>query len=98
MLKITCGFLGKVVLSVLVLLAPVGWAEALAEISSCQTLNMPDTYRLTANITASGDCLVVGANGITIDLNGFQISGNGTGNGITDNAAYKNVVIRNGAI
>lgn len=35
--------------------------------------------RLTANLNCSGDGLIVGADGVTIDLNGFFITGPGSG-------------------
>ena len=50
-------------------------------------------------LSAAGNCIVVGADSVTIDLGGFTITGNGTGNGITDaGQARKGVVARNGSI
>src|SRR5215510_3502177 len=56
-------------------------------ISTCQTLGTPNTvYKLTANLTSCGDCLIVGDDRITIDLQGHTISSTcpGTGAAITD--------------
>ena len=56
-------------------------------ISKCGTISKPGSYVLTRNLTANGDCLVVAANFVTIDLGGWVITGNGTGGGITDQEA-----------
>ena len=47
-------------------------------ISKCGTISKPGSYVLTRNLTAIGDCLVVAANFVTIDLGGWVITGNGT--------------------
>jgi hypothetical protein len=39
-------------------------------------------YQLVANLTADGNCLVVTGDGVSIDLGGFAITGNGTGTAI----------------
>jgi hypothetical protein len=69
-------------------------------ISNCMTITEPGSYVLDENLKASGDCLVVAADFVTIDFAGFTISGDGTtGEGVTDNnAARRGIVIRNGAI
>jgi parallel beta-helix repeat protein len=64
-------------------LALVGRAEAASPIGACGSLGA-GSYILTANLTATGDCLVVTAHFVTINLGGFTISGNGTGRGIWD--------------
>jgi len=101
MLKHIGEALAVVAISVLVMLSGVGGAEAATPINSCGTLSVADTYRLTANLSiSSGDCLIVAANSVTIDLNGFEISGNGTSdNGVTDGgSARKDIVVRDGTI
>ena len=50
-------------------------------ISKCTTISKPGSYVLTRNLTASGDCLMVAANFVTLDLGGWVITGNGTGTG-----------------
>ncbi|MCV0392646.1 MAG: right-handed parallel beta-helix repeat-containing protein [Nitrosopumilus sp.] len=58
-------------------------AFALTPVSSCQTLNVAgETYVVISDITTSGTCFVVSANGITLDGDGHSISGDGTGFGI----------------
>jgi len=53
--------------------------------------------KLTCDLSGSGDGLIVGADHITIDLNGYTIDGDGTGVGI-DVTGYEKVKIKNGAI
>jgi hypothetical protein len=72
-------------------------------ISSCQTLSQPGSYVLNKNLTASGDCLVIASDYVTVDLNGFVVSGAGTGTGIgeaggTAFPGFHGVTIRNGAV
>jgi hypothetical protein len=70
-------------------------------ISACQTISASGSYILTGNLTAVGDCLLVDADNITIDLDGFTITGPGSGfTGVTpsNNAPRINITIRNGMI
>jgi parallel beta-helix repeat protein len=65
-------------------------------IGQCSTINQAGSYVLTKNLTAAGDCLVVTADFVTIDLDGYTIAGNGTGKGISGD--QRNVAVRNGVI
>ena len=47
-------------------------------ISECRSIDQPGPYRLVNNLKAAGNCLVVTSEGVTIDLVGFAISGDGT--------------------
>ena len=68
-------------------------------ISKCGTISKPGSYVVTRNLTANGDCLVVAADFVTIDLGGWVITGNGTGSGITDQEAGRGgITVRNGEI
>jgi hypothetical protein len=68
-------------------------------ITSCRTITLSGSYILTKNLDAVGNCLVIEADNVTIDLDGYTISGDGTGIGITDGGAgRKNIAIRNGVI
>jgi parallel beta-helix repeat protein len=49
-------------------------------------------------VNCSGDGLVIGANGITIDLNHHRIDGIGHGAGVSNRAQHRRVTIRNGTI
>ena len=58
-------------------------AYALSNISTCQALSVPgETYALTSDITVTGDCFDITADGITLEGNGHKITGDGTGIGV----------------
>jgi hypothetical protein len=71
-----------------------------ASIKKCTTIGKPGSYELTRNLTARGDCLVVAANFVTIDLSGWVITGDGsTGSGVTDQGnPRQGIAVRNGTI
>src|SRR5215467_12550395 len=57
--------------------------EGPIEIEKCQTISKPGSYVLVKNLVSTGgNCLVLAADHITIELVGFSISGNGTGAGV----------------
>lgn len=72
------------------ILAPHGGTQAQdaregpIEIDKCQTISQPGSYKLVKNLMATGDCLAIAADGVTVDLAGFSISGNGSGTGILE--------------
>jgi len=68
-------------------------------IAECTTISTAGSYILTNSISASGDCLVIEAHHVTIDLNDFTLIGSGTGAGITTrDEILKDIVVRNGNI
>ena len=78
-------------------------SAAQVNISSCQVINTPGSYILTSDLTASGDCLVVTASDVLIDLGGFTITGPGSANGIVDDGTSADglqtgIRIRNGTV
>ena len=77
------------------------WGRASADtaVTACGTLSAPGNYFLTKNLTAAGDCLVIAAANVAIDLKGRTISGNGTGSGITDDGLDRDyAIVANGNI
>jgi hypothetical protein len=81
--------------------APRAGAQEATVITACRTISQPGAYVLASNLTASGDCLVVTADFVTIDLAGFLITGNGTGAGIRADPApegARGIAVRNGTI
>lgn len=65
------------------------------------TLSSPGAYVLTGNLAlGAGHGIEVTASDVTIDLNGFVLTGNpaGGGHGITVAAGVENVAIRNGVL
>jgi len=88
---------------VLLGLLGLGSVEALAagpsKITKCQTITQSGSYAVENNLTATGDCLVIAADFVTLDLGGFVLTGGGTGQGVTDlGSAHKGIVVRNGMV
>jgi parallel beta-helix repeat protein len=88
-------------LSLLVLLATavavtVG-TPAIASNASCGMVVTQDLV-LETDLTCSGTGLFVGADGITIDLHGHTLVGDGTGAGIVNDGGFDHVVIKNGVL
>jgi parallel beta-helix repeat protein len=55
--------------------------------------------KLTGDLSGSGSGLIVGADGITIDLNGYSLTmTGGSGWGIDNSGGYNNVTVTNGMI
>jgi Periplasmic copper-binding protein (NosD) len=79
--------------------------SAPSPITECPTTIIePGSYVLVTNLLfRAGDCLVVAADFVTIDLAGFAITGNGTGSGIRDQvtrapAPRQGITVRNGTV
>ncbi len=83
------------------------WAAALIAISSspaaatniaaCGTFGA-GSYTVINNISSAGiNCLIFNAGPVTLDLNGFTVSGSGNGNGVLA-TGIANVSVRNGTI
>jgi hypothetical protein len=82
-------------------IAPGAGAREPIKIKVCQTISEPGPYELANNITAgsSVDCLVITANGVTIDLAGFTISGGRRSIVATPSSGQlRGIVVRNGSI
>jgi hypothetical protein len=57
-----------------IVLVPVAAAREPTMIKACQTISQPGSYELANNLTATaGDCLMITASFVTIDLAGFSI-------------------------
>jgi len=71
-------------------------------ITTCQAITQPGAYVLAHNLSATGNCIRLKADGVTLNLNGFQIVGNGSGTGIKFAAecgcAGRQIVIQHGLI
>jgi parallel beta-helix repeat protein len=89
--------LGVVAAIALVLAAAPARADT--AVSDCGTLTTAGNYFLTKNITATGTCIIVGSEGVSLDMKGFTITGNGTGDGISDGGGhFESMAIANGSI
>ena len=63
------------------------------------TLSESGSYRLSSNLSAEGTAIEIAANHITLNLNGFRLKGDGTGQGVTDNgASLSGIAVSNGTI
>jgi parallel beta-helix repeat protein len=73
--------------------------EKRTTISACGTISESGSYYVTQNLTTTGTCITVAANDVTIDLNGFTLTGDG---GTDDYGIYinnvSNVEVRNGTV
>ncbi len=88
------------ILFTLVLVVSLGLVTAVP--AAANSVSWGDT--LTANttldsdLTGSGTAFIIGADGITLDLNGYTLSGNSTGYGVDNTGSYNGVTIKNGSI
>jgi parallel beta-helix repeat protein len=68
-------------------------------INSCRNLSVPGSYDLIQNISATGACIVINANNVTLDCHGYTITGPGYDIGIylnfTSGVTIKNCRITN---
>ncbi len=73
---------------------------AVTNIDTCRTIASSGSFRVTTNLTTNGDCLVIQANDVSIDLQGHRLRGNGTGIGvqIEGPTERRGIEIRNGAV
>ena len=67
-------------------------------VNNCRTLTEPGAYILGRNISANGDCFIVAADFVNVDLDGFVVSGNGTGSAFVESAARNGFSLRNGVV
>lgn len=67
-------------------------------------ITQPGSYYLTANVVGESGKhgIDIASSGVTIDLNGFEVIGNGVGSGVFDGVrtatGIKNVTVRNGHV
>src|SRR5688500_19234944 len=86
------------VVSVVCALAALSVPAAAQEAVDCGD-TIEESIRLSESLAnCDGDGLVVGASGITIDLGGNTIDGEGDGAGIFNESGHRDVEIRNGTI
>jgi hypothetical protein len=87
------------VLAALFCLTAAKTASAQTVLSACGTISSPGNYVLNTNLTTSGDCFVITASNVALDMKGHTITGDGSGNGITDDGLSRDyAIISNGKI
>jgi hypothetical protein len=69
--------------------------EPRTAISASTTISTPGSYYFTRSF--AGD-ITIQASDVTLDLNGFTLTGNQNGVTISSNASYRNITLRNGSI
>jgi hypothetical protein len=58
-------------------------AQAQAKkIQNCTTITQAGAYVVTKNLVTSGDCIVIEASFVNLNLGGFTLTGDGTGTGV----------------
>src|SRR5688572_19293578 len=87
----------------LCLVAALAASQAVAAprvLNNCTTLNEPGAYVVGRNLAATGDCFVIAADFVNVDLDGFVISGNGTGSAFVEQLAVgrRGLGVRNGVV
>lgn len=79
------------------LLLPAGAQARTRQVSCGETITTSTT--LAADVTdCAGEGLVIGADDVTLDLNGHTVGGNGSGVGIEDTAGRSGVTIEGGTV
>jgi hypothetical protein len=91
--------LAAIVASALVAVAPEAQGSGTTTITTCSTTVATNAV-LANDLVCSGDGIVVGAPGITIDLKGFTIRGDGGTDdyGIDDTGGHDRVTVKNGTV
>ena len=69
-----------------ILASPISFA-APKVLNNCQAIVESGAYVIGKNITASGDCFVIAADNVNLDLDGFVLTGNGTGSAFVEQLA-----------
>ena len=86
-------------LAALAMLLAASTSRADTAVSACGTLSSPGNYFLTQNLTSAGTCIVISSEGVSFDMRGHTITGDGTGDGITDGGSrFESMAIANGSI
>lgn len=94
-------FLLRVFTAAAVILAlPLDALAAPRILNTCTTLTEPGAYVVGRNISATGDCFVIAADFVNLDLDGFVVSGNGAGSGFVEQLAVgrRGLTVRNGVV
>ena len=78
------------------------WAAT--DITFCDEINQPGSYRVTQDLSCQScpQCLLIDASNVTIDLQGHTISGDGSssnsGIAVPQNSSLSNIEVRNGTV
>jgi len=69
-------------------------------LNTCTSITDPGAYVVGKNISAASDCFVIAADNVNLDLDGFVLTGNGTGSAFVEQLAVgrKGLNLRNGVV
>jgi hypothetical protein len=92
-------WLGFIAVGAVIFAAAPPSASAQTVLTACGTIASSGNYVLKTNLSTSGDCFVIAADNVAIDMKGHTIKGDGTGSGITDsNVNHPYLIVSNGKI
>src|SRR5688572_10461474 len=78
---------------------PTAASAAPGKIPNCpKTITQPGLYELQDNLEATGSCIIVQTDNVTINLHGFRIRGNGTGSAVIAADLTRGTTVRNGTV
>ncbi len=69
-------------------------------LNTCSTIIDPGAYVVGRNLAATGDCFVIAADYVNVDLDGFVLTGNGSGSAFVEQLGVgrKGLSVRNGVV
>jgi hypothetical protein len=79
---------------------PFAAHAAPTQVAACQMITAPGSYELAANLSSTGDCMIIASDWVTLDLKGFLITGAGRGSGVVElrGQPFRGTTVRNGVI
>lgn len=80
---------------------PFAQVQAVTNVSACGTLSIADEiFTLNKSINSGSTCITIGANNVTLDCNGFSITGSGGffTRGVSNTGGYDDVTVKNCSI
>ena len=92
--------LNRIIIILFAFIVCASFAHAVVNVSSCANLTLANTeYQLTDNVVATDTCFSIKAHNVTIDLGGFNVTGDDGKDeyGVYANI-YKNATVKNGKI
>lgn len=93
------GAVAGAVLAALALMPSGAFAGACsASITACCTIKTPGSYKVTKSLTSAGNCINIAVPKVFLNLEGFTLTGSGTGTGINILSTSRNVAILDGTI
>lgn len=64
-------------------------------VSNCTTISSAGLYTFNQSLTSLGTCITISSSNVDLDINGFSVTGNTTGNAVRTSGTFNNITIRN---